>query len=669
MEHPNKYQILQEIPLFNNLNLEELELIKEKSNILDYKKGEIIYEEDSAPSFFYCVVSGRVLIFIKGNQSEQDILEYLHRGKYFGIISLLTGDNHSVSAKALNDCSLLQISKVDFEEILKKIPRIAIDLSQTLSRRLKNKDIHKKTVFESTVISVFSSYSQAGKTVYALNLALDLYKETNKSTLILDVCSKERCHSLSHRLDIEDGYKIFDLSATFNALSVRDYITKNKFGIDVVFFNYTPEDESSVKKLVEIFTLLINDYNYIILDLPSTLDQFVIRILNQSDLVHVLTSPDEVDLKRTHNLIEHLSEEFGFLEQKIKIIINEYKHSKLDHIRQVTFLGHSIFATLPKIEFSSTDRLVLDEPNSEYARVVKRITRQVGEKLVGLALGVGVAYGFCHIGVLKVIEEENIPIDVIVGSSMGAIIASLWATGRSSREILEITGEFKEPKYIWGIIDLTFPFAGFIKGNKLYKFLKKCFGNKTFYDVRLPLKIVASDIKHKEPIIIEKGLLIDALMASCAMPGVFMPFMSKEAILFDGGIIHPLPTEPLFMMGVNKIIAVNVTPSRIDITRQKEKLKEQLIQTYDAAKKRKWFDLKSYLKDKLRLNILNTVFSSIEFMQSEIAHKEAELADIVLHPDTSGLHWLELSKSKEFAKRGEEEARKNLDSILKLVNE
>jgi len=271
-------------------------------------------------------------------------------------------------------------------------------------------------------------------------------------------------------------------------------------------------------------------------------------------------------------------------------------------------------------------------------------------------LGVGVAYGFCHIGVLKVIEEEKIPIDVISGSSVGALIASLWVTGRSSAEILEITKEFKEPKYIWGLVDLTFPLLGFIKGNKLYKFLKKYLGNKTFYDVRLPLKIIASDIKRKEAIILEKGLLADAIMASCTMPGVFAPFKFKQGLLFDGGVINPLPTEPLFKMGVKKIIAVNVTPSKEDVLKQYEKIK-------GAETPRR------YYQNKLKTNILDIIFSSIEVMQLEIAGKEAQLADIVLHPDTSGLYWLELHRAKEFARRGEDEARKNLDKIWQVINE
>jgi NTE family protein len=186
----------------------------------------------------------------------------------------------------------------------------------------------------------------------------------------------------------------------------------------------------------------------------------------------------------------------------------------------------------------------------------------------------------------------------------------------------------------------------------------------------MPLKIVASDVKRKEPRIFDKGSLVDAIMASCAMPGVFAPFKFKEDLLFDGGVINPLPTEPLFKMGVRKIIAVNVTPSRQDILNQYEKIKEDLkVSIFEQANKKSRFAFGRYFRNAFKTNILDIIFSTFEILQSEVAQKEAQLADVVLHPDTSGLYWLELHKAHEFARRGEEEARKNLTKIWQVIND
>jgi len=670
MDPKDKEFIVKELPFFSGLSKDELAVINAKSEIIEYHKGQVIYEEGSCPSAFYCIISGRVQIYIRDQAGARLILEYLHRGKYFGIISLLTNEPHSVSSEAINDCAILVIKKDNFDFVLKKIPRLAIDLSRTLSRRLKRKDIHQKRIFESTVISVFSSYSQAGKTIYALNLALSLNRQTHKSVIILDILPKDKTHTLLHKLSLEQG-RVLDLSALQDIrILPQDFIAKSKFGIDLFCFYYQEDNDVCLKRLIEVLSLLVNDYHYIILDLPAAMGREIIGMLNQSDLIHILSSPDPVDLKRTNNLINRLKADFNFDPQKIKIIINEYKLARINFSDQLDILGQEIFATIPKINFDALERLIIDQPDCEYSKAVRRISRQLGDCLVGLVLGVGVGYGFCHIGVLKVIEEENIPVDIIAGSSIGALIASLWAIGKSSQEILEITSEFKEPKHIWGLIDVTFPSLGFIKGNKLYRFLKKHFGDKTFYDVKLPLKIIASDVRRKEPKVLDKGLLVDAIMASCSMPGVFAPFKFKEEVLFDGGVTNPLPTEPLLKLGVKKIIAVNVTPSREDILRQLEKLKSGTPSEYAVdTRKNKPFGLLGRLKSIFNLNIIDIIFSSVEVLQSEVARREGELADIVLHPDTTGLFWLELHKAGEFARRGEIEARKNLDKIWQLVNE
>lgn len=685
MELIDRDLMLKEIPLFASLADAERQLIKERAAFREYRKGELIYQEGAAVDAFYCVILGRIVIYTRDRQGNETVLEYLHRGKYFGIISLLTGEPHSVTARSINDSLLLVIKKEDFDFILDKIPRLAIDLSQTISRRLKRRDIHQKTIFESTIISVFSSSSHAGKTVYAMNLGISLGKETLKSVVIVDIATQDKIHSMPGRLELGDNYRVFDLSRFLSTAAageaglpasadpariIQDFMLKTKFGIDLLCLHYRPDDESCVKSLISILTLLVNDYHYIVLDLPSFMDRAVFGILNQSDLIHILTSPQTVDLIRTRKLIERLKDEFGFPDKKMKVIANEYRFSRLTTGQQTEILNQPVFATLPRIELVSAERLVLDAPDCEYAKAIRRISRQLGERMVGLALGVGLGYGLCHIGVLKVIEEEKIPIDVICGSSFGALIASLWVTGRTSQEILTITKEFKEPKYIWGLVDLTFPLLGFIKGNKLYNFLKKYLGNKTFYDVKLPLKIVASDVKKKEPRVFDRGLLVDAIMASCSMPGVFTPYKPKEEILFDGGVIYPLPTEPLFKMGVSKIIAVNVTPSREDVIREYEKAKKGITpELPDKIKRKKWLGLGDCLRNKFKTNILGIIFSSIEMMQTEMAQKEAELADLVLHPDTSGIHWLELHRAEDFAKRGEEETRRNLDKIWQVINE
>lgn len=229
------------------------------------------------------------------------------------------------------------------------------------------------------IISVFSYYSHTGKTLYSLNLALSLQNETHKPVLILEIIPKEKMHSLAGKLEIPGQYKIIDLGEPLpEPLKITsDFIFRARFNIDLICLWYNPENESCIKNLREILNLVAIDYGYIILDFPSDMNQSVFEMMNQSDVIQILTSPDAVGLKRTRFLVERLKADFLFQEEKIKIIINEYKLSRLKHAEQKKILNQRIFATLPRIGLSSSERLALDEPAGEYAKAIKRIARAV----------------------------------------------------------------------------------------------------------------------------------------------------------------------------------------------------------------------------------------------------------------------------------------------------
>jgi len=652
----DKNLILNQLPLFSELSKKEKRIVFERSELVEYKKDQVIYHEGKPACAFYYLVTGRVKIFTKDSEGKENILEYLHRGKYFGIISLLTGDPHSVTAQAINDSILLKIEREDFDYLLKKIPKLAVDLSLTLSRRLKKKDIHQKCIFESTILAVYSNQESVGKITYAVNLALGLKKGTNKNVIILELNTSK--FDISGLLGLPEDSGSIDLeSFSFDYGNLIDSILKYRLlDIDILNIKYKKRFLTSREKISAILTLLTNDYHFVIVDLASDYDETIFEVLNQSDSIHIISSPRREDLGQTYKMIQEIKQRIRYKESKIKIIISEFIGGETTHLERIKILKHPIYATLPKSETREKERAILEYPETEYAKTIRRISRETGDVLVGLALGVGAAYGLTHIGVLRVIEEENIPIDIVSGSSIGALIGSLWAIGKNSKEIEEVfKSEFSQPKNIFKLLDLGIPKAGFIRGKKIKELLEKYLQNKTFYDLKLPLKILSCDVKRKISKVIDRGNLAEAVMASCAMPGVFRPVRFKEELLLDGGILDPLPTDILVKTGVKKIIAVNVTPSAKDIL---ERVKEKKLPVEMPRK-----------IDIFKTNILDMIFSSIELMQAEIEKVQATLADIVLHPDLSDLNWLEFHKVEEFVKRGKKVIIENLEEIKRAIYE
>ncbi|HKR97859.1 MAG TPA: patatin-like phospholipase family protein [Candidatus Angelobacter sp.] len=171
---------------------------------------------------------------------------------------------------------------------------------------------------------------------------------------------------------------------------------------------------------------------------------------------------------------------------------------------------------------------------------------------VGVALGGGFARGLAHIGVLKVLEEEKIPVDFIAGTSVGSVIGAAYASGICSKELEEIAAlvRFKDFSR-W-----TFSRFGLFSNDKMSVFLRKILRCKTFEELRIPLAIAATDIITGEPAVFTSGDLVDPVRASCAYPGMFQPVRIDGRLLVDGLLAHAVPALPLREMGAERVISV-----------------------------------------------------------------------------------------------------------------
>ena len=174
---------------------------------------------------------------------------------------------------------------------------------------------------------------------------------------------------------------------------------------------------------------------------------------------------------------------------------------------------------------------------------------------LGLALGGGFARGLAHIGVLKVFEEEHIPIDFIAGTSVGSVIGASYASGVSARELAELAAlvRFKDFSR-WAISRF-----GLFSNDKMATFLGKVLRCKTFEELRIPLAVAATDIITGEPAVFTSGPLIDPVRASCAYPGMFQPVKVNGRLLVDGLLAHAVPASPLREMGAERVVSVHLS--------------------------------------------------------------------------------------------------------------
>ncbi len=184
---------------------------------------------------------------------------------------------------------------------------------------------------------------------------------------------------------------------------------------------------------------------------------------------------------------------------------------------------------------------------------------------LGLALSGGGARGLAHLGVLKVLEREKIKVDFLSGTSMGSVIAAAYARGMDLDEMEEVITHATTMRNMIRMVNLTPPGRGLFELNKIKSVLAQLIPESiTFRDLNIPLAICATDLIQSNAITLSEGEVLPAVMASCAVPGVFPPVYKPPYKLVDGGVLNNLPVDLVQSLGAEKIIAIDVQVNPFD---------------------------------------------------------------------------------------------------------
>lgn len=659
--------LLDPIPLFSALSPDELSLIEQHSRLVGFKRGDVVYEEGTPPDAFFIIISGRFRLFTraKGNERETTLL-YFYRGEHFGETSLLTGNVHSATVEAKTDAVTLRISSESFHKLLKEIPSFALHLSRSLGRHLTREEVgysrHRREV---RIASFYSSGAASGMPRFLFDFVTALKKETKQKILVADLSG-----GLLAGLPGEPGKQgltRFDLQAMdpSREKDVCQAIVTDPQGIDILLLVDNEGLVREEKKFVSLLTYLTYQYDYAVLCLPEKDTPVAAKALRYSDRVYLWAEKRADAFSFAATRVAELCRDFGFTKNEIRIIMPYGGRVPEQDLPQGGSLAEvQLFSTLPSLQYQ----------RYRYEKVVHFLAKEWAERLVGLVLGSGAAYGLAHIGVLRVLEQEKIPVDIIAGSSIGALIGALWAAGYDSYDIEKISASLNKGNVFFkllGLRDLSAFHMGFFKGDQIVRFLASYFKDMTFQDLRIPLKITAADLLTSEEVIFDSGNLLDALRATTSIPGFFRPFLHKGSYLLDGGIIDPLPIKTLSAMGVRKIIAVNVLPGPKDLIQRHEIRRKAFHESLQS--KGRWDRVFHRTLDRMRRrytgNIFNVLMNTIQFMEFEIADMQSNDADIFIHAAVPDAHWIEFFSTGKFIEEGVRKTREQLAEIKRLLVE
>jgi NTE family protein len=184
---------------------------------------------------------------------------------------------------------------------------------------------------------------------------------------------------------------------------------------------------------------------------------------------------------------------------------------------------------------------------------------QVPEPRIGLVLGGGAARGFAHVGVIRVLEQERIPVDVVVGTSVGSLIGALYAAERNSFELEWTAFQLKqEDVFDFRVMNAVLG-MGLAKGEQLESFVKGKVKAQTIEALKIPFAAVATDLNWGQRVVLERGSIARAVHASSAIPGVFEPVQHEGKLLVDGGVVDNLPVDVARAKGADVVVAVDIS--------------------------------------------------------------------------------------------------------------
>ncbi|MBI4286166.1 MAG: patatin-like phospholipase family protein [Chloroflexi bacterium] len=180
-------------------------------------------------------------------------------------------------------------------------------------------------------------------------------------------------------------------------------------------------------------------------------------------------------------------------------------------------------------------------------------------RVIGLALGSGAARGLAHIGVLEVLEKEGIPIDMIAGTSAGALVGALYACGKPISYMKQLALTLGKERFA-ALADLSLSHSGLVRGRRAKQILRSALDDIQFSDLKIPFRCVAADIETGEEIVIDEGAVLEAVRASGSIPILMAAVKWGGRFLVDGALANPVPVNVVKKMGAEFIIAVNVIP-------------------------------------------------------------------------------------------------------------
>ncbi len=492
--------------IFGPLDLNVIGEIEQMIEWVNLERGQALFHQGDLYDGWYLILAGRLRVVVNDAETgKETAVAELGRGDSLGEMAMITGDKRSATPYAVRDSLLARFPVQAFEKIMEHHPQVLLSICRTLVKQSQN-TARRSSAKSRLVITV----TPAGNGVLApeFSLALQRALETFGTTL----------HVNARKLSEEGVLNVTaDLAADHpNWLHFSAWIEEQQ-----------------------------GKYDFIVLETDRQISGWTQRALGQAD--HVVVVGDAATDRAPGEIEERLLP----LDQSTDV----------RRARRTLVLVHGADTVMPSgtrewLALRQVDRHLHVHSGSQ--QDIERVARMITGRAVGVALGGGGARGFAHLGAIKALRELGIPVDLMGGTSMGAIIAAQLATGRSQEELYELNRRVIDLK---PFNEYTVPMVAMLKSAKITESALIAFGDICIEDLWLPYFAISSNLTTAEMVVHDTGPVWEATRASGSLPGIVLPLVRGEHLLVDGGVINNLPGDVMrIKCDGGSVIAINVSP-------------------------------------------------------------------------------------------------------------
>ena len=500
LQRLRRNQLMQLMPnLMDDFDEYQLQDLEAQLEWLRVKKGEQLIKQGDPGDAMYIVVSGRLKVVHENPDGSQESLLEIARGETVGEMSFFTNDSRSASVYAIRDSVLVKLSHTVFYELIGRHPSFHNHITRGIVHRLQTKARSNKTQKGVTNIAIVPLENHP--MVHSFVRAFVRSMGHHGSTLYLNHEQLNTTLGFTAGSDTPDPSKVLRISTWL--------------------------DEQERK------------YKYVFLETTHSMNTWTRRAIQRAD--HIIFVSRGSAETFVHDIEKQILREAGSTRRTLALLYPD---------------GSSYPSTtrywLANREINQHFNIRVDTSND-----IDRFARTIAGRSIGLVLSGGGARGFAHMGVIRALQESNIPIDVIGGTSMGAVIAAHVAMNRSYDDMYARTKEaFVEAKPFQKQI----PLFSFYKGKKLdevtYQIL---YQDQYIEDTWLPCYFISSSLTSSDIAIHDSGLIWNAIRASTALPGIITPILLNDQLHVDGGLLNNLPVDVMKERFQGRVIAVDVT--------------------------------------------------------------------------------------------------------------